>query len=124
MYQNDIFATKTGVVMQSLDNESAKMSIVITEVHLNAGRVAHGGVVFLLCDIAMAAIANQLQYLSVSIQSDIRFLAASHLGDTLTAVAEPVFGRKSMFNCRVSVTNQNGEMIAVAEGMFHTKKID
>ncbi|MFI3314114.1 MAG: PaaI family thioesterase [Rikenellaceae bacterium] len=122
VYTKDIFANETGVVLDKLDDDSAIMSIVVKQNHLNAGNVAHGAVIFLLADITMAAMANHKTPCSVSIQSDIRFLAGALEGDKLTAEAVEVFGRKSLFNCRVTVTNQKGEMIAIAEGMFHTKR--
>lgn len=124
IYKNDIFANETGVVLEELNDQHALMSIKIEKRHLNGGNVAHGGVVYLLADIALAAMANHKQPLSVSIQSDIRFLSAAKEGDTLTAEATEVFGRKSLYNSRVTITNQDGDMIAVAEGMLHTKRIN
>ncbi len=122
MYTHDRFANEMGIELEELSAKSAKMGITIADQHLNAGNVAHGGVIFTLADITMAAMANTQQFPSVSIQSDMRFLAAAYPGDRLTATAEPVFARKSMSNCRVSVKNQDGELIAIAEGMFHTKQ--
>lgn len=122
LYKSDKFANDVGAVLEQLNDDCARMSLRVGKQHLNAGEVAHGGVVFLLADISMAAMANFKQPLSVSIQSDIRFLAAAFEGDVLTAEAVGVFGRKSMYNCRVSVSNQKGELIAIAEGMFHTKR--
>lgn len=122
MYKEDIFATETGVVLDELCSDYAKMYLKVEKRHLNAGKVAHGGVLFLLADITMAAMANFLQAPSVSIQSDIRFLSVAKEGDVITAIAEPVYFRKSLSNCRVRVENQDGELIVVAEGMFHTKR--
>ena len=122
IYKYDRFANEAGVVIEELCDSYAKMTLKVESRHLNAGDVAHGGVIFLLADITMAAMANHKQPISVSIQSDIRFLAAANEGDILTAEAVEVFGRKSLYNCRVTVTNQSDELIAIAEGMFHTKR--
>ncbi|MFI3282559.1 MAG: hotdog fold thioesterase [Rikenellaceae bacterium] len=122
VYPHDIFANEAGVVLKSLNDEGAVMELKIERRHLNGGGAAHGGAIFLLTDITMAAIANHFQLGSVSIQSDIRFLAAAKEGDTLTATAVEVFGRKNLFNSRVSVTNQNGDMIAIAEGLYYRKR--
>lgn len=123
-YKNDIFANEAGVVLDELTDSAAKMHLVVEPRHLNAGNVAHGGVLFLLADISMAAIANQVRPVSLSIQSDIRFLAGAVVGDTLSAEAVLVFGRKSLTNCRVTITNQRGETIAISEGMLHTKRVE
>lgn len=119
IYKHDIFANEAGAILDELSDERAVMHLSVEPRHLNGGRVVHGGVVFLLADISMAAIANQHNPISVSIQSDVRFLAAAIEGDTLIAEAVMVFCRKRMSNCRVTITNQRGETIAIAEGMFH-----
>ncbi len=123
IYKDDIFANEMGITLFELNDQHAVMKLTIEPRHLNGGHVAHGGAIFTLADISMAAVANYNQPISVSIQSDMRFLAAAKLGDTLTAEAVGVFGRKSMYNCRTTITNQDGEMIAIAEGMFHTKRV-
>ncbi len=122
MYKHDKFANDAGVVLKELNERHAIVTLEVEKRHLNAGNVTHGATLFVMADIAMAAMANFSQSPSVSIQSDIRFLAASFEGDTLTAEAVAVFGRRSLYNSRVTITNQRGEMIAIAEGMFHTKR--
>ncbi len=122
IYKHDKFANETGIVLKSLGEDGAVMELHIEARHLNAGGAAHGGAIFLLTDITMAAMANFKQMGSVSIQSDIRYLAAAFEGDTLTAEAVEVFGRKNLYNSRVTVTNQKGEMIAIAEGLYYTKR--
>ncbi|MFR9524399.1 MAG: PaaI family thioesterase [Rikenellaceae bacterium] len=122
VYKLDRFANDAGIVLRSLSDQGAEMELKIESRHLNAGGTAHGGAIFLLTDIAMAAMANYRHLGSVSIQSDIRFLGAAFEGDTLTATAVEVFGRKSLYNSRVTVTRQNGDMIAIAEGLYYVKK--
>ncbi len=122
IYKHDKFANDAGITLKSLSEEGAVMEFKVEARHLNAGGTAHGGSIFLLSDITMAAMANFKQIGSVSIQSDIRFLGAAFEGDTLTAEAVEVFGRKSLYNSRVTITNQNGDMIAVAEGLYYVKR--
>ncbi len=122
IYKLDRFANETGAILDELNETHAKMHLVVEKRHLNAGGVVHGGVVFLLADITMAAMANQKRPISVSIQSDIRFLAAAVEGDRLTAEAVDVYGSNKLSNCRVEVKNQRDEVIALAEGMFYIKR--
>ncbi len=123
LYKEDIFANDLGITLDELNEKHAVMSVTVEHRHKNGGNVGHGGLLFTLADISMAACANFIQPVSVSIQSDIRFLSAAKIGDRLTAEAIGVFGRKSMFNARTTITNQDGELIAIAEGMFHTKRM-
>ncbi|MFR9619812.1 MAG: PaaI family thioesterase [Rikenellaceae bacterium] len=122
IYKNDIFANEAGITIEHLDEQQAVMSVKVEPRHLNGGGVAHGGLIYTLADIAMAAIANYVNMGSLSIQSDIRFLSAGRVGDTLTARATFVFGRKSLSNCRAEITNQEGELIALADGMCYIKR--
>lgn len=122
LYKHDIFANQNGIVLEDVNDDFAKMSLIVEPRHLNGGGTIHGGVLFLLADMTMAALANHKQFPSVSIQSDIRFFAAACQGDTITATAEEVFGRKSLYNSRVTIVNQDGKKIAVAEGMFYVKR--
>ncbi len=122
IYKHDIYANEAGVILKELNDQHAIMELKIEHRHLNGGNTAHGGAIFLLTDITMAAMANHNQLGSVSIQSDIRFLAAAFEGDTLTAEAIEVYGRKTLYNSRVTVTNQNGDLIAISEGIYYTKR--
>ncbi len=121
IYKHDIFANGVGVVLEELNDSHSVMSLKVEQRHLNGGNFAHGGAIFVLCDMAMAALANQRQPVSVSIQADIRFLSVAVEGDTLTAIAEEISGRKTLYYSRVEVKNQDGKLIAIAEGMLHTK---
>lgn len=119
IYHKDIFANNTGAILEELNETQAKMYIKIEKHHLNAGKVAHGGVIYLLADISMAAIANfNKEQMFVSIQSDIRFLAPTFEGDIITAIATEVHHRKRMSNCKVVIKNQKEEVIAIGEGML------
>ncbi len=124
IYKSDIFANEMGILLRELNDDHAVMTLKVEHRHLNGGNTIHGGALFTLADIAMAAMANHRQPLSVSIQSDIRYLAPAFEGDTITAEAVEVFARKRLYNSRVTITNQDGRLIAIAEGMYHTKRIE
>lgn len=124
IYKGDVFANEAGIKIVEITDDYAIAEVMVTGSHVNGGGMAHGGLIFTLCDISMAAIANHHQAISVSIQSDIRFLTASKEGDLLSARATMILGRKRLFYGRTEVTNQDGALIAVAEGMFHTKRVD
>lgn len=120
--KRDIFAKEMGITLEKIDDESSQMSLVVEQKHLNAADFAHGGAIFTLADFAMGTMANRNGVPSLSIQLDIRYLAVGCLGDKLTATATEVFVKRSMSNYRVSIENQKGELIAIAEGMYHRKK--
>ncbi len=121
LYKHDLFANEAGVKLESVNDSQAVMTLRVERRHLNGGNFAHGGAIYLLCDIAMAALANHRQPISVSIQTDIKFISVAAEGDLLTATAEEITGRKNLYYSRVDVHNQDGKLIATASGMLHTK---
>ncbi len=121
IYKHDIFANEAGVVLQSVDDTHSVMTLKVERRHLNGGNFAHGGAIFLMCDMAMAAMANHRQPVSVSLQVNVKFISVAVEGDVLTATAKEVLGRKTLYYSSVEVVNQDGKLIAIAEGMLHTK---
>lgn len=120
--EKDVFAKDMGITLEQICDQYVKMSLTVEAKHLNAADVVHGGAMFTLADYTMGTMANRNGVPSLSIQLDIRYLAVGFLGDKLTATATEVFAKRSMSHYRVSIENQNGEIIAIAEGMFHRKK--
>lgn len=121
IFEHDIFVHSMGVKIEGICDDCARMSLKIEKKHLNAGNTGHGGAIFTLADFAMAAMANRGEVAALSIQSDIRYLTAVFEGDTIIAEAREVYTRKKMSHHRVEVRKQNGELVAIAEGMFHLK---
>ena len=61
--------------------------MVVGETMVNGHGITHGGFVFTLADTAFAMACNGYDLPAVAARADIRFLAATRLGDTLVAEA-------------------------------------
>ncbi|MCP9610482.1 PaaI family thioesterase [Coprobacter tertius] len=120
-FKNDRFATDAGIRLLIADPGYAKAVLIIEDQHLNAGNVVQGGALFTLADLAMAAAANAHGRLAFSIQSDIRFLASAKKGDTLTAEAREILLHKTLCHYKVEITDQEGKLIAVCDGICYRK---
>ena len=111
--QNDRFGKLLGVEILEVGEGSATTSLKITDDHLNAADVAHGGAVFSLADIALAVASNSYGNIALLTNGSITFLGATKEGDTLTARAEEIGGSRKLGHYRVAISNSANETIAV-----------
>ena len=122
IYKYDKFANSLGIKLLEADDKCAIMAMTVRDTHLNGGSCAHGGVLFTLADITMSALANQVKPISMSIQCGIRYISPAFEGDVLTAKAELVQTHNKLSDCRVSIYNAKGDLVAVSDGLFHLAK--
>jgi acyl-CoA thioesterase len=111
-FQDDIFAKEAGVELVEVRTGYAKAQLRISKQHLNAGGRTQGGALFTLADLALAACSNSHGRLSFSLSADITFVRASGEGDVLTAVAEEKYLGRTTAYYEVSITSQEGKLIA------------
>jgi len=111
--ENDRLGKLLGVELVEISEGSATARMEITDDHLNAANVAHGGTVFSLADIALAAASNSYGNIALLTNGSITFFGATKVGDTLTARAEEIGGSRRLGHYRVEVSNSDDEPIAV-----------
>ena len=111
--QNDRFGKLLGVEILEVGEGSATTSLTITNDHLNAADVAHGGAVFSLADIALAVASNSHGNIALLTNGSITFFGATKEGDTITARAEEIGGSRKLGHYRVEISNSSDEPIAV-----------
>ena len=111
--QNDRFGKLLGVEILEVGEGSAVTQLKVADEHLNAASVAHGGAVFTLADIALAAASNSYGNIALLTNGSITFFGATKVGETLTARAEEIGGSRKLGHYRVAISNSDGESIAV-----------
>ena len=94
----------------------AKLGMRIKPEYLNLYGVAFGGIIMSLADQAFGYAVNTLSYPSVASQFNIYFLSSARSGDELTAEANVIRSGRRISVAEVSVTNQDGKLIARASG--------
>ena len=106
-----------GIEIVEVDEGEATLALKVHEVHTNGHGIGHGGVTFLLADSAFAFACNSRNRAAVAQHNTITYLAPAKLGDVLTATAVEVAlkGRSGITD--VTVTNQNGDQIALFRGV-------
>jgi acyl-CoA thioesterase len=94
----------------------AKVSIKLRPEYLNFHGVIFGGIIMSLADQAFGYAVNSLNYPGVASQFNIYFLASALPEDELTAEGKVIKNGKRVSVAEVSITNQNGKLIAKATG--------
>ena len=89
--------------------------------HLNGVGVVHGGAIFALADAAFAAASNSEGRVAVAININISYLRGAKEG-VLTARATEVNPDKRIGSYRVDVTDEEGQAVAVFQGLVYRMK--
>jgi acyl-CoA thioesterase len=118
----DPYAKFLGIEVEKVEVGKAIVSLTVTENMLNFHGSANGGVIFSLADVAFAIASNSYGQTAVGINVNMNFMNAGKLGDTLTATAEEETKNPKLGLYRLTVRNQNNDLIAIADGMVYRKK--
>ncbi|XDB00239.1 hydroxyphenylacetyl-CoA thioesterase PaaI [Sulfitobacter sp. LCG007] len=117
MWSTDEASKWFGMKLADVGEGWARMELEVAAHHCNGHLICHGGVIFALADSAFAFACNSRNQITVAQHNSITFLAPGKAGDKLTAEAREVSlrGRSGVYD--VSVSRQNGEIIAIFRGM-------
>lgn len=111
--KNDRLCKLLGVKLVEVSEGRAVATLKIGQEHLNAADVAHGGSVFSVADIALAAASNSYGTVSLLTNGHITVFHATKEGDTITAKAKEISASRKLAHYRVKVTNGAGVQVAV-----------
>lgn len=124
-FKKDKFAQFIGIELLDVREGWAKAILEIKDHHLNGLKSVHGGVIYSLADLAFAAAANSKGRVAVAINNTISYVKAPQ-GTIIYAEAREVSQNHKLATYAVNVTDAQGEIIAVFQGMVYRKshKID
>lgn len=111
--RNDQLGKLLGVQLVEVGEGRACTELKVGREHLNAAGVAHGGAIFTLADIALAAASNSQGNVALLTNGNIQVFHATKEGDTLCAKAKEISASRRLAHYRVKITNGAGEQIAV-----------
>ena len=122
MWDQDQASQWLGMSLDHVGPGVAEMSLKVQAHHCNGHMICHGGFIFSLADSAFAFACNSYNQAAVAQHNDITFCAPGRQGDRLTARAVELVrqGRSGVYD--VTVTNQDGTIIAVMRGNSRTIK--
>ncbi len=120
-FKKDKFAEYAGIELLEVKEGWAKSKMEITENHLNGIGTVHGGAIFTLADFTFAVAANSYKTVTVAINANISFMKAASSG-TLFAEAEEISTNPKLGTYTITITDDNGELIAIFQGMAYRKR--
>ncbi|MFN3303811.1 MAG: PaaI family thioesterase [Roseateles sp.] len=117
------FVEQLGLELHALGDGEAELRLAVAEQHLNSWRVAHGGVVMTLLDVAMAHAARSVnRHLPdlgpgvVTVEMKTSFMRPGEGG--LRAVGRLLHRSTTMAFCEGSVYGADDKLCAHATGTF------
>jgi acyl-CoA thioesterase len=119
-FDSDAFARHTGIVLLEVSTGRAKVKMEICDTHRNSHQTVHGGAIFTLADTAFAIASNSHGVPAAAINASIWYVKATAFG-TLYAEAEEVSLTPRLATYAITVTDQDGEKIALFQGMVYRK---
>jgi len=94
----------------------ARVSIKLTPEYENYNGLVFGGIIMSVADEAFGYAVNSVDHPSVATQFNTHFITAARVGDELIAEGRLVKSGKRVGIAEVTVTNQDGKLIAKATG--------
>lgn len=112
----DTAALELGIEVLEARPGFARCAMTIAARHTNPHGVCHGGVLFSFADTAFGYACNAYNQVTLAQGADIDFVRPGRVGERLVAVAEERVraGRSGVYD--VTVTTEDGEMVAVLRG--------
>lgn len=116
MWSTDNASKTLGMKIDSVAPGCAELSMTVREDMVNGHDMCHGGMIFSLADSAFAFACNTHNQVAVAASCSIDFIRPAHCGDTLLAKATVVHQGASNGLYDVTISNQNGAVVAEFRG--------
>ena len=110
-----------GVTGKKFGGGVSSVTCEVTNDHLNAGGVAHGGLHSTMLDTALGGALVSLikkEEWCATAQLDISFLNAAYVDDVLVAEGKVLRRGRNLAHCEGILSNQDGKVIATAKGTW------
>lgn len=122
MFDNDPASRGLGMQIDKIAPGTASLSMQVRPDMVNGHDIAHGGFIFTLADSAFAFACNTYNQVTLAQQNQITYVSPGRLGERLTAHATEISraGRSGTYD--VTVTGQDGRVVALMRGLSRTIK--
>jgi acyl-CoA thioesterase len=116
LYARDPSAGWLGIELLAADDTGATVRMTVRSDMCNGFEIAHGGIVFLLADSAMAFASNSQAVPALATTAEIDWLAPVRAGQTLTAKATNRWSSRRTALWDITVTNDDDAPVALFRG--------
>jgi len=108
-----------GLDLKKIDNLNYEFSAEIKEIHLNLGKIAHGGYLSTIADTGMGTAAHKVagDRRCVTINLNIKFITAAQLGEKLLGKVKILKKTKTLvfISCEI---NSSKDIVVIASGTW------
>jgi uncharacterized protein (TIGR00369 family) len=95
-----------GLDLKRINDTEYEFSLEVKEMHLNTGKIAHGGFLSTIADTGMGTAAHQVagDRRCVTINLDLKFITAAQLGERLNGKVKILKKTRTLvfINCEIS----------------------
>ena len=108
-----------GLSLKKLDVNNFEFSVTVKEVHLNTGKIAHGGFLSTIADTGMGTAAHMLtkNKRCVTISLEVKFISAALLNQTLKGKIKIQKKTRSLIFITCEILNSEG-IVATSSGIW------
>ena len=108
-----------GLELKKINETHYEFIVEVKEMHLNTGKIAHGGFLSTIADTGMGTAAHRVagDRRCVTINLNVKFISAGQLGDKLKGKVEILKKTKTLvfINCKIS---NDKEIVVTASGTW------
>ena len=116
---SDPYCATLGIDLLALEPGRAVTALTVTDDLVNFHDTPHGGAIYSLADAAFAAASNSRGETAVALETNVSYLEAVDVGETLTATAEETHLTDSTAEYEVVVTDGDDERVATFRGRVY-----
>jgi acyl-CoA thioesterase len=114
--KNEPIAAFLGMKLVELTPGHARVAMKLKPEHVNFNGTVFGGIITAVADQSFAYASNSVALPSLASQFNIYFLSGANPGDELTADCRVLRSGRRVGISEITVTNQDGKLIAKATG--------
>ena len=105
-----------GLDLKRIDESNYEFTVQVKDIHLNTGKIAHGGFLSTIADTGMGTAAHRVagDKRCVTINLDIKFISAGMLGDNLKGSVKVLKKTKTLVFINCDVVNDKGLVISAS----------
>jgi acyl-CoA thioesterase len=121
MMEKDHFSQWLGIVRLEEKEGYCKLQMLIRPEMCNGFGIAHGGITYSLADSALAFASNSRGRHALSIETSISHIKPLQAEDSVIATAREISLTHKVAIYEVSLTNEEGQLIALFKGTVYRK---
>ena len=103
-----------GLDLKKIDETNYEFTVIVKDIHLNTGKIAHGGFLSSIADTGMGTAAHKVagDRRCVTINLDMKFISASMLDDVLKGTVKILKKTKTLVFINCEISNDKGIVVS------------